>query len=75
MIGFNIASIYLSSDLKLWWRTCLQEDEIAGRPRIVACVGLRVILILYFEWFLQKLKMAKIKNSRKNERTPDMFLL
>jgi hypothetical protein len=30
----SIASMYLTGDAKLWWRTRMHDDEIAGKPKI-----------------------------------------
>ena len=29
-----ITSMYLSGDVKLWWRTCVEDDANAGREKI-----------------------------------------
>lgn len=34
-------NIYLSDDAKLWWRTKLQDDENANKPKIEMCDQLK----------------------------------
>ena len=32
----SITSIYLTGDVKLWWRTRMEDDAESGRPQIIA---------------------------------------